>query len=114
MSAADQEGYKVELALSIGITPHPTDDDRYVASGAQIRELVERARRQGLDTSKEILTFDITRFPSMEAKAIEVSNYISGTKGEPPRCPDPVCLLEYCERIAAAGMKDAKSAWFAA
>jgi hypothetical protein len=56
----------------------------------------------------EILTFDITRFPSMEAKAVEWANRIAGPRGGKPSLPDPVCVLEMCEDIAAAGLVDAE------
>ena len=47
MSTVDQQGYKVELALAVGFTPHPTEDEVYVATEAQVIELVDRAREQG-------------------------------------------------------------------
>lgn len=56
----------------------------------------------------EIVNCDITRFPGMEAKLIEVANRISGMRGEPPTHPDPVMLGEWLAEIMQAGLTDAE------
>lgn len=54
----------------------------------------------------EILQADITSFPNMEAKVIEVCNRISGLRGEAHCHPDPVMLLEWIAEINAAALSD--------
>lgn len=63
--------------------------------------------RRELVALREILETDITSFPSMEAKTIEVCERIAGKRGEPCRPPDPVILLEYMAEILACGIRDA-------
>lgn len=58
---------------------------------------------------REILTFDCTRFPAMEAKAIEWANHIAGPRGQAPYHPDPVGVLEMCEDIARAAIATLES-----
>lgn len=89
-----------------GLTGLPSD--MWVA----LETLVNRAARATAAEARvgkmgEILKFDCTGFPSMEARAIHWANHISNEKGKPPRCPDPVILLEICWDIAKAGMVDA-------
>jgi hypothetical protein len=55
---------------------------------------------------REILTFDCTAFPAMEAKAIEWANKISGLKGQPHHHPDPIGILELCEDIAKSALNE--------
>lgn len=58
-------------------------------------------------TMRELLQFDCTRFPSMEAKATEIANRVSGPPGGPPRLPDAVQVLEDAAALMAAGLADA-------
>jgi len=67
------------------------------------------ALEAGLQEAREILEGDITAFPTMEAKAIEVANRISGTCGGPSCHPDPVMLLEWVDEINKAGLSDARA-----
>ena len=55
---------------------------------------------------REVLSFDCTAFPGMEDAAIKWSNKIAGQKGKPPSLPDPIAILEMCEDIARAAIKD--------
>jgi len=55
---------------------------------------------------RELLEFDPTRFPSMEAKAIEIANRIAGPRGGPPSIPDPVQVLEDAAALMEAGVGD--------
>lgn len=64
--------------------------------------------RRELTALREILDGDITAFPTMEAKTIEICNRIAGKRGEPGNPPDPVIMLEYIAEILAAGMADAR------
>lgn len=80
-------------------------DDAGVAS-ASMDIVIAEVARAAFGAIAEILAFDCTGFPSMEAKAVEWANRISGPKGQPPYHPDPVGILEMCEEIATAALQD--------
>lgn len=80
-------------------------DDAGVAS-ARMDIVIAEVARAAFGAVAEILVFDCTGFPSMEAKAVEWANKISGPLGQPPFHPDPVGILVMCEEIATAALQD--------
>lgn len=67
-----------------------------------------RIEAEAILAALQVVTFDCTRFPGVEAKAIEWANRIAGPKGRAPYHPDPIGVLEMCTDIMAAGLDDAK------
>lgn len=54
----------------------------------------------------EVVQFDCTQYPAMEAKAVEIAGRISGRLGEKAELPDAVQVLRDAEELFLAGMAD--------
>lgn len=85
---------------------HPARLDDVGFAAADMNIVMIEVARAAFGPIAEILAFDCTCFPSMEAKAVEWANRISGQMGLPPFHPDPVGILQLCEEIATAALQD--------
>lgn len=102
-------GSIAEMAVYAGIETQSDANAAFIARARTLgpliaQALVEAREREG--RLREILEFDCTCFPDMEAKAVEIAMQIAGRKGAEPDHPDPVRLLEMCADIAKAALRD--------